>query len=313
VAGSVAVHVRTPQWVAARERYREELSAETKWLLATMPYYPNWYTYSLLAMQEGSQKLHVVDDEWVAKGGKVSEINDTFRKAMEGYIAKQLEGHPDLIEKLTPSYPPMARRQVADNNWYKTLLEPHVELVMGEVTQVTPTGVVGGDGVEREVDVIITATGFAVSKYRWPADYRGKGGASLAEFWEADPEGPKAYIGMTVPGFPNLFTLYGPNAQPRSGAIVGWFETWAQYVCRAIIYTVERGHRELDVKKDVFESYNEALKKETEGKVWIDPGAVERNYYVNDAGRLQTSVPWTLEDYFDFFQRTDFVEDYDVK
>lgn len=313
VAKQVNVHVRTPQWLAARENYGEKLSAETRWLLDTLPFYPNWYTYSMLATQEGSQKLHTVDPDWVAKGGQVNEVNDGFRKALEGYIASQLEGRPDLIEKLTPKYAPMARRQVADNKWYKTLLEPHVEAAFGEVVRITPTGVVTADGVERPADDIITATGFAVSKYLHPTEYRGKGGQKLEDFWDADPEGPKAYIGLTVPGFPNLFTLYGPNAQPRSGAIVGWFETWTQYVARAIVYMIENDKREIDVKYDVFNDYNESLKEETKGKVWLDADIADKNYYVNSAGRLAVSVPWTLEDYYDFFQRTDFEQDYDIK
>ena len=85
----------------------------------------------------------------LANGGKVNEINDKFRVALETYIAKQLEGHPDLIEKLTPKYAPMARRQVADNQWYKTLLEPHVEPAFGEVVRITSTGVVTADGQGR--------------------------------------------------------------------------------------------------------------------------------------------------------------------
>jgi 4-hydroxyacetophenone monooxygenase len=312
-AGRVYVHVRTPQWIAARERYRERLSPESRWLLSTLPYYPNWYTYSLLAMQEGSQKLHTIDPDWVAQGGKVNEVNDKFRVALERYIASQLEGHPDLIAKLTPKHPPMARRQVADNNWYKTLLEPHVELVLGTIDHVTETGIVTGDGTERPADDIITATGFAITKYLHPARYAGRAGRTLNDFWDSDPEGPKAYLGMTVPGFPNLFTLYGPNAQPRSGAIVGWFETWTQYIARAIVYLVEHGYRELDVKPEVFEQYNKDLIKESEDKVWLHPDAIEKNYYVNDAGRLQVGVPWDLEDYFDFFQRTEFSEDYDLR
>jgi len=309
-AGQVYVHVRTPQWIAARENYRDRLSAESRWLLANLPYYPNWYTYSLLAMQEGSQKLHTIDPDWVAQGGQVNEVNDKFREALESYIAKQLEGHPELIRKLTPKHPPMARRQVADNNWYKTLLEPHVELVLGTIDHVTETGIVTGDGTERPVDDIITATGFAITKYLHPATYTGKDGQTLNDFWDADPEGPKAYLGMTVPGFPNLFTLYGPNAQPRSGAIVGWFETWTQYIARAIVYLVEHGYRQLDVKPEVFEQYNLDLIKESADKVWLHPDAIEKNYYVNDAGRLQVGVPWNLEDYFDFFQRTEFSQDY---
>lgn len=313
-ASQVYVHVRTPQWVAARERYRERLSKESRWLLDTLPYYPNWYTYSLLAMQEGSQKLHTIDPDWVARGGQVNEVNDKFRKALESYIAKELDGHPDMIKALTPAYAPMARRQVADNNWYKTLLEPNVELVLGPVDRITETGIVTPDGTEREVDDIITATGFKVTRYLHPARYTGRDGQVLNEIWEKDPDGPRAYIGMTVPGFPNLFMLYGPNAQPRSGAIVGWFETWTQYIARAIVYLVEHDYREIDVKPDVFEQYNKNMDQETQGKVWLDPEALAVNYYVNAArGRLAVSVPWTLEDYFDFFQRTDFSEDYDLK
>jgi 4-hydroxyacetophenone monooxygenase len=312
-ASKVYAHVRTPQWITARERYRERLSAESRWLLASLPYYPNWYTYSMLAMQEGSQKLHTIDPDWVAQGGKINEVNDKFREALEGYIAKQLEGHPELIAKLTPKHPPMARRQVADNDWYKTLLEPHVELVMGTIDHITKTGIVTGDGTERPVDDIITATGFAITKYLHPAVYAGRAGRTLNDFWDSDPEGPKAYLGMTVPGFPNLFTLYGPNAQPRSGAIVGWFETWTQYIARSIVYVIEHGYREIDVKPAVFEQYNKDLVKESEDKVWLHPDAIEKNYYVNDAGRLQVGVPWNLEDYYDFFQRTEFSEDYDLR
>ncbi len=76
---------------------------------------------------------------------------------------------------------------------------------------------------------------------------------------------------------------------------------------------MEHGYRELDVKPEVFEQYNKDLIKESEDKVWLHPDAIEKNYYVNDAGRLQVGVPWNLEDYFDFFQRTEFSEDYDLR
>jgi 4-hydroxyacetophenone monooxygenase len=139
-----------------------------------------------------------------------------------------------------------------DNNWYTTLLEDHVELVADGIERITEGGIVTCDGTEGEVDLIVTVTGFSVSKYLWPAVYRSADGRTLEQQWEEIGGGPRAYLGLTVPNFPNLFMLYWPNSQVRSGSLISWFEIWARYAARSVVALIEGGHRQMSVKPEVF-------------------------------------------------------------
>jgi 4-hydroxyacetophenone monooxygenase len=302
-ASAVGVYQRTPQWITPRERYGEPISPETRWLLDTMPYYWNWYCYSVATMRLDGQLLQEPDPQWRAGGGLVSAGNDSYRESLREYIKAKLPGRPDLWEKLTPSHAPMARRLIVDNNWYSSLLEDHVELVSEGIERFTPTGIRTVDGVEREYDVVFTATGFAVQKYMWPTEYRGLGGVSLEEVW-ADPDsgGPRAYLGLTVPDFPNLFVMYGPNSQNRAGSLIVWIETWSRYIAEHLIHLIEGGHRYASVRQDVFEDYNKRLDEAMLSLIWMDEGSKDRNYYVNEFGRQQVNIPWRLEQQHELFE-----------
>jgi 4-hydroxyacetophenone monooxygenase len=295
-AEHVTVFQRTPQWIAPRPRYGDPISPESRWLLDTMPYYGNWYIYSMLAEGVGIQALQEPDPEWQARGGLINEQNDALRATMTAYIRSQLPGRPDLVAKVTPSHAPMARRLIVDNHWYETLLRPDAELVTEAIERITPTGIRTADGVERPVDVIVSATGFSTTKYLFPAEYVGVGGRTLEEAWAAD--GPRAHLGLTVPGFPNLFILYGPNAQPRAGSVVSIMEQWASYAAQAVIQLLEGGHARVEVRADVFDDYNRRLDAYSKGLIWVDSGSIEKNYYVNRFGRSQVNEPWPIEEYY---------------
>lgn len=309
---SLGVFQRTPQWIAPRERYGEPIAPETRWLLDTMPYYWNWYCYSIATMRLAGQLTQEPDPEWKAKGGFVSEANDNLRNSLVNYIHAKVGSRPDLLEKLVPDYAPMARRMVVDNNWYATLLKDNVELITEPIERITPTGIRTADGEERRFDVILTATGFEVEKYLWPAEYRGLGGVRLEDVWE-DPanKGPRAYLSITVPGFPNLFVMYGPNSQNRSGSLIVWMEAWARYIAEGLVALIEGGHRYLTVRQDVFEDYNARLDEAMQSLIWNDPDSKERNYYVNPHGRQQVNVPWRLTEYHELLARFK-PEDYDI-
>lgn len=311
-ARTLAVFQRTPQWIAPRERYGEPIQAETRWLLDTMPYYWNWYCYSIATMRLAGQLTQEPDPEWKAKGGLVSEANDNLRASLTKYIHAKVGSRPDLLAKLVPDYPPMARRMVVDNNWYATLLEHNSELVTEPIERITPTGIRTVDGRERDFDVILTATGFAVEKYLWPTEYRGLDGVRLEDVWE-DPasQGPRAYLSITVPDFPNLFMMYGPNSQNRSGSLIVWMETWARYIAEGIVTLIEGGHRYLTVRGDVFEDYNTRLDEAMRTLIWNDPDSRDRNYYVNPYGRQQVNVPWRLTDYHELLAKFR-PEDYEI-
>ena len=116
---------------------------------------------------------------------------------------------------MLPDYPPFGKRILLDNGWYAALRRDDVSLVTDPITSVTANAV---NGVE--LDVLVCATGFDVVRFLAPIDIRGRGGAVLREVW--DDEDARAYLGTTVPGFPNLLMVYGPNTQAgHGGSLIG--------------------------------------------------------------------------------------------
>lgn len=298
-AEQVYVFQRTPQWISPRANYGEPLTPEARWLLDTMPYYENWGRFTAIMPLFTSHELLVPDDEWIANGGHVNARSDAIREALTTYIKAQVGDREDLIEKLIPDYAPITRRPVVDNNWYTALTRDNVELVTTPIEQITPHCIETEDGNAREVDMIVAAVGFQTTRYLAPTEYHGLGGVSLHEEWSE--AGAQAYIGMTVPGFPNFFMLYGPNSQPVSGGVSlpSWFEIWALYAAQAIVAMIEGGFSQIEVRRDVFEAYNERLDETARTLILLrDKGSRERNYYLNEWGRLQVNAPWESEDYF---------------
>ncbi|MFT4230529.1 MAG: NAD(P)/FAD-dependent oxidoreductase [Microbacterium sp.] len=308
----LGVFQRTPQWIAPRERYGDPVIPETRWLIDTMPYYWNWYCYSIATMRLAGQLTQEPDPEWKAKGGLVNEANDNVRATLTAYIDAKVGHRPDLRDRLVPDYAPMARRMVVDNGWYATLLEDDVELVTDPIERITETGIRTADGVEREYDVILLATGFEVEKYLFPAQYRGLHGQRLEDLW-TDPagDGPRAHLSLTVPDFPNLFIMYGPNSQNRAGSLIVWVETWAKYIGEALVALVESGGRYVNVRREAFEDYNAKLDEAMAGLIWYDEGSRHKNYYVNSFGRQQVNVPWRLEKHHELLSHFR-PEEYDI-
>ncbi len=299
---AAAVHVfqRTPQWISPREKYGMPLEPELSWLVDNMPGYWNWWRYMATAALFDIHALQVPDAAWQAGGGKVNAANDALRDTLTQYIHAQTGGRADLIERLVPDYAPFSRRPVVDNGWYRALTQDHVELVCDPIARLVPEGIVTADGQVREVDIIVSATGFAISKYLWPARYAGLAARDLHDTWDAG-DGPRAYLGMMVPGFPNFFMLYGPNSQPLSGGtgLPQWYMVWASYAGRCMMRMIEQGASRVEVKDEAFARYNRALDEEASILLQLTPeGGVDRNYYVNaEHGRLQVNAPWQSHDF----------------
>ena len=189
IASRVFVFQRTPQWIARRARYGESVEPEVRWLLDNFPGYWNWLRYMLCAPLFRSHDLLTQDSAWQTDGGEFNPANDELRRNLTAYIVEQTRDDPSLTEKVIPDYAPFSRRLVVDNGWYRTLTSKHVELVTDEIARVTPRGIVTADGTERDADVIITAIGFEVTRYLWPANYIGRGGTSIHDAWRTD--GPR--------------------------------------------------------------------------------------------------------------------------
>lgn len=299
-AESVTVYQRTPQWISPRANYGVPLADELQWLVQHMPFYWNWNKYVAGLSTIDLRQVLTPDPEWIANGGAVSQRNDLLRELLEGYITAQVDGRSDLIEQLVPNYPPMTRRPVVDNQWYATLTRDNVELVTTGIDRFTETEIVGSDGTRRETELVISAIGFQTEKYIWPTEYHGLGGRQLEDVWTA--QGAQAHLGMTVPGFPNLFMLYGPNSQPvASGAgLPTWFEIWTGYIAQGIVGLLENGHASMEIRQEEFEDYNDRMHEEAKTLIYLQPSsALERNYYVNEFGRLQMNAPWSGEKFYE--------------
>lgn len=301
-ADVLTVFQRTPQWISPLERYKEPVSEGLRLLLRELPYFWSWTGYAARAIRVTLGDAQEYDRAWQAAGGLISRRNDGLRENLTNYIATKLAGRPDLIAACTPNYAPLARRLVVDNGWYDALLRPNVALETDGIERIEEDAIVTVDGRSIPVDAIVLATGFDVEKYVSPAEYRGVGGHTIEQAWEAD--GPRAYCGLQVPGFPNFFIMYGPSAQVRGGSFLTTVERWAQYVSRWVQYLVDNDLRQMDITREAFDRYNELLDDANRALIWQTEGPSERNYYVNRHGRQTVNMPWRLFQYANILEKT---------
>lgn len=305
-AAALSVFQRSPQWVGKRDGYRDRVDAEVQWLFDNMPYYWNWYCFALFHTMFDIEGLQTYDRAWQAAGGFVSERNDLLRENLKEYVGAKVGHRPDLARHLIPDFPPLAKRLIADNGWYDALLRPNVELVTEGIERITPSGILTRDGCHRDFDLIVLCAGFRTNAYLWPVRYEGRNDQTLEQAWEKD--GARAYLGMTVPNFPNLFIVYGPNAQARAGGLMAWLEIWVRYAVKSIAMMIENGVRSMDCRPEIYEDYNKRLDHTLEECIW--GGA--KSYYVNEHGRQNTNMPWHPRDYYNWVRKPNF-DDYRLR
>jgi 4-hydroxyacetophenone monooxygenase len=223
-------------------------------------------------------------------------------------IEAQYPDHPELLSKVLPQYPPAAKRIIVDNGvWAQTVQRDNVELTTTEIERIVPEGVLTVDGQLHEFDVLIYGTGFQPSKFLMPMKVVGRGGVDLHGRWDGDA---RAYLGVTVPEFPNFFMLYGPNTNiVVNGSIIWFTECEVHYVMDILKTLLTTGCRGLVCKADVHDAYNAAVDAENLRMVW---GVSNVNsWYKNAKGRVAQNWPYPLIEYW---KRTHAIDpaDYDV-
>jgi 4-hydroxyacetophenone monooxygenase len=292
------VYQRTPNWFLPTPDYYAPVPDGMHWLLRNVPGYSTWYRLSLFwRLAEGALAAARVDPDWHDDGRSVSERNALLRSLLEQYLRSQFADRPELLDRVIPDYPPLAKRILLDNGiWATTLKREHTQLVTEAIDRIVADGIVAG-GELRQTDVIVYATGFEASRFLTPLKIQGVGGADLHEQWDGDP---RAYLGLTVPGFPNLFCMYGPNTNlVANGSIIFFSECEAQYILSAVHLLLQRGVRALDCRVDVHDDYNRRIDEGNAAMAW---GAVSVNsWYRSPAGRITQNWPFTLLEYW---QRT---------
>lgn len=303
IAGQPAhmyVFQRSAPWLLPSPDYHEEVSDGQQFLFKHVPYYARWFRLWLFRRDaaDGALPFLFADPSWTDRSRAVSPDNDLLRQELINYIAEQVGDDSDLLAAATPDYPPGGKRPLRDCGvWLSTLKRDDCDLIASPVAEITATGLATEDGRSFDVDVIIFGTGFRADHFLWPMKITGIGGKTLNEEWAS---GPRAYKGMTVPGFPNLFCLYGPNTNIVVGSSIIFFsECEMRYIMGCLKLLFEGGHAAMNCKRDVHEAYNvhiDALNQET---AWGAPGV--RSWYKDASGRVTQNWPGT---HLEFWETT---------
>jgi cation diffusion facilitator CzcD-associated flavoprotein CzcO len=211
------------------------------------------------------------------------------RQARE-HLAAQV-ADPALRAKLTPRYQMGCKRILLSDDFYPAVSQPNVEVVTERVREVTAHGVIAEDGSERPVDTIILATGFRVTDMPAAAHVRGREGRALAEIWS---NGPRAYLGATVSGFPNLFLMIGPNTGLGHTSMIYMIESQLAYILDALRLMRQRGIRAIEPRADVQAAYNDEIQRRMQGTVWTSGCA---SWYLDAGGANSTLWPGFTAEY----------------
>ncbi len=295
VASKLYVFQRSAPWMLPNPLYHEAVSSEFRWLVQHVPFYARWFRFLIFYPgSDGILPAIRIDKDYPHPERAVNALNDQYRANLVEYMKYQVNGNMELLEKVTPKFPFMGKRMLQDNgSWLRALQRPNVELISEAVTRIDEHGIIASKA-RYDVDVIVYATGFHATKFLWPIEVLGRGGKNLGEVWGDEP---RAYLGITVPDFPNLFCLYGPATNlAHAGSIIFHSECQVRYTTACIQALLEHGARAMDVKPAVYDDYTRRLVAELETLVWSHPAA--DSWYRNKSGRVVTTSPWRLADYW---------------
>ena len=287
------VFQRTPSWCFDGKGYLAPFPPQINWLDRNLPYHTNFVRFQTCWMRRPDSAIaaQTVDPDFDDPHA-VSPLNQQIRDKRIAFMQSKFADRPDLMEKMTPVAPVLSSRPVLvdrDYSIYDVLLRDDVTLVTTGIRRVTPTGIELEDGTHVDLDVIVLATGFKANDYLWPMEVRGRDDIRMEDLWA--PDGPRAYLGAMLPGFPNLFMLYGPNTNGSGGLqIVAIEEMVTRFALGCIGGLINQGKRSVDATLDGYWRYNRELDKAEALKVYVDPRA--HNYYQNEHGRSATQGPF---------------------
>jgi len=274
---TVDVYQRSPGWTMPRMDY--EYSERAKRLFRRFPVLQRLDRLSVQAIMEFGA-IGMTRRKWM-----LAPLKALGRKRIRDAIAD-----PALQQALTPKDEFGCKRVMVSDDWYPALAKPNVHVITGGVERITPQGVVGADGVERPADVLVLATGFKSHDFVAPMEIRGVGGRRLADEWA---ETPKAYLGLSVPAFPNMFLLYGPNTNGGTGSVVFIVEAGMTHVLAALAELKRTGTRQIEVRREVADDFHREVKQALPDTVWTGCG----NWYLDENGHSPNQWPWRWATY----------------
>jgi cation diffusion facilitator CzcD-associated flavoprotein CzcO len=272
------VYQRSPGWTIPRWDFA--YSERARRAFERFPLLQRLDRASIFAIQDfGAYAM--TKRRWLLKGLRAAGLLQ-IRRAIRD---------PQLRRKVTPRDEFGCKRIMLTDDWYPTLTRANVELVTDRIERVTAGGVRAADGRERPADVLVLATGFASHDFVAPMRIAGRDGRTLAEEWG---DVPRAYLGVTVPCFPNLFLLYGPNTNGGTGSVISTIEASVNHVLAALAELRRARATTIEVRREAADAFDASLREALAGTVWHS-GCT--NWYVDEHGNDPNQWPWTWSEY----------------
>lgn len=290
------VFQRTPPWLGPTPDYHDKVGEGKKWLLEHVPFYAKWYRFWIFwMMTDGIYEFVKTDPTWNGSPNAVSPNNALLREMLTAAIKPQTDDAPWLFDKIIPDYPFGGKRSLRDNGkWVEALKRPNVALVTEPIAEINATGVKTKDGKQYDSDVLIYGTGFHASNFLRTFKVYGRGGQELHDRWNGDA---RAYLGMTVPGFPNFFMIYGPNTNiVVNGSIIFFSECSVRYIIGCLRLLAETGSATLEPKEKVHDTFNARVDEANKMMAWGAPQVT--SWYKNATGRVSQNWPFPLVEYW---------------
>jgi cation diffusion facilitator CzcD-associated flavoprotein CzcO len=253
-AGRLLHFTRSPQWMLWAPMRLPQLGVVTA-LLGTLP-----ALHRALAQRLPLWGSSLLVDVVTKPSWRRRLVQEYARLSLRAQIRD-----PELRAALTPDYQPLCKRQVLSGTYYRAITAPNAELVTDRIAEFTPTGIRTTDGTHHEVDIAVLATGFEAHNYMRPMSVVGRDDLTLDEAWV---KGPRAYRMTAIPGFPNLFTVLGPNSPTGSISLQYTAELTAQYIVKWL-KRFERGELdEIEVTQEATDEFNAAVAEAMKPTVW---------------------------------------------
>ncbi len=296
---------RTPQWLFGVPGYLSPFPPEVAWLDRNVPYYTNFMRLRTLGTGKAFWRLTEIDPEF-DDPHTVSELNRITRDASLAFLERKLADRPDLLARMTPEHPPWSARAVmvdADSCVLDALKRDNVTLVTDGIRRIDETGIETVDGVHHEVDAIVYATGFHASEYLFPMTVTGRGGRTLTDVWKVG--GARAHRFCMVPGFPNLWSVYGPNTNGGLGP-GAFHELVTRYALECMQRLILEDRHSIEPREDAYVRFNEDVDARNARKVWSDPRS--GSYYWTEHGRSVVMCPFNGPEIFDLLRHPAFDE-----
>lgn len=248
---------------------------------------------------------HVFADTFAAA---VIDAESPHLKVLQDMCTENLEQHvddPELRERLRPSYQAGCKRLIVSPNFYDAITRPNAGLVTDPILAVEPDGVRTADGVLHELDILILATGFRVDRFLRPITVIGPDEVHLDDLWA---DRPSAYLSVSIPGFPNLFLLNGPNGPVGNFSLIDVAELQFAYIMQLVQAIFDEKCSHIAATRAAAEAFEAERTAAARNTVWVT-GC--RSWYLDDRG-IPAAWPWTMDHFRDVMREPDFA-DFDLR